>query len=207
MPNSESEAQAVFDGPGWWLWMGRGPSAVRTRPTDEAVRARPTDDDWIVSTEDRLGRQLWRSRFGWLLLSDAWYTQAGRPTRTRNRSLWDVSWKESRHEVRQEVTGASEIEVLLPELSRDERAWASVKFEQTPCPTRAAVLRHCGELCRGPSLHLKGLLFIAHASRLSWYIGRAPWRGPEGTGSSSSCYGLLDLDSAAHASGRLWCAI
>ena len=31
--------------------------------------------------------------------------------------------KESRHEARQEVTGASEIEVLLlPELSRDERA-------------------------------------------------------------------------------------
>ena len=35
----------------------------------------------------------------------------------------DVLWKESRHEARQEVTGASEIEVLLlPELSRDERA-------------------------------------------------------------------------------------
>ena len=45
----------------------------------------------------------------------------------------DVSWKESRHEARQEVTGASVIEVLLlPEMSRDERASASVKFEQIP---------------------------------------------------------------------------
>ena len=36
---------------------------------------------------------------------------------------WEVSWKESRHKARQEVTGASVIEVLLlPELSRDERA-------------------------------------------------------------------------------------
>ena len=35
----------------------------------------------------------------------------------------DVSWKESRHEARQEFSGASVIEVLLlPELSRDERA-------------------------------------------------------------------------------------
>ena len=35
----------------------------------------------------------------------------------------DVSWKESRHEARQEVTGASVIEVLLLlEMSRDERA-------------------------------------------------------------------------------------
>ena len=35
----------------------------------------------------------------------------------------DVSWKESRHEARQEVTGALVIEVLLlPEMSRDERA-------------------------------------------------------------------------------------
>ena len=35
----------------------------------------------------------------------------------------DVLWKESRHEARQEVTGASVIEVLLlPEMSRDERA-------------------------------------------------------------------------------------
>ena len=34
----------------------------------------------------------------------------------------DVSWKESRHEARQEFSGASVIEVLLlPELSRDER--------------------------------------------------------------------------------------
>ena len=43
------------------------------------------------------------------------------------------SWKESRHEALQEVTGASEIEfLLLPELSRDERASLSVKFEQIP---------------------------------------------------------------------------
>ena len=34
-----------------------------------------------------------------------------------------VSWKESRHEARQEVTGASVIQVLLlPEMSRYERA-------------------------------------------------------------------------------------
>ena len=35
----------------------------------------------------------------------------------------DVLWKESRHEGRQEFSGASVIEVLLlPELNRDERA-------------------------------------------------------------------------------------
>ena len=36
---------------------------------------------------------------------------------------WDVSWKESRYEMRQEVTGASVTEVLLlPAMSRNERA-------------------------------------------------------------------------------------
>ena len=35
----------------------------------------------------------------------------------------DVLWKESRHEARQEFSGATVIEVLLlPELSRDEQA-------------------------------------------------------------------------------------
>ena len=52
--------------------------------------------------------------------------------------------------------------LLLPEMSRDERARENVNFEQIPCSTRAAVRHRCGESC--PSLHWKGFLFIARES-------------------------------------------
>ena len=52
-----------------------------------------------------------------------------------------------------------------------------------------------------PSLHWKGLLFIARASRL--YRAAPPGRtgrGPEGTGNCSSCYGLLPVSQSRSSS-------
>ena len=48
-------------------------------------------------------------------------------------------------------------------------------MNKSPCSTREAVRRCCGEL--QPSLHWKGLLFIACASRIYWPRPRARPRG------------------------------
>ena len=75
---------------------------------------------------------------------------------------------------------------------RFDKHWASEarrssRFESTgpPCSTRAAVRRRCGE--SQPSLHWKGLLFIARASRI--YGPRAAQRA-RGIARSESLHGL-----------------
>ena len=68
------------------------------------------------------------------------------------------------------------------ELSRDERAWASVKFEQVlPAPLCGAAAGNHAHCCIGKVC----CLLLVRAN----YIGRAPGRGPEGMGNCSSCYG------------------
>ena len=109
----------------------------------------------------------------------------------------DVLWKESRHEARQEFSGASVIEVLLlPELSRDERALASVKFEQIPL-----------FYPRGRAAPLRGITPIATLERFVVYCsseliisGPPPGRGPEGTGNCSSCYAGFEKNTGTRGS-------
>ena len=62
-----------------------------------------------------------------------------------------------------------------PSSTRDEQRWASMS--KSPCSTRAAERRRCGDL--RPSLYWKGLFCIARQSWLYW--ARWQWGTPPGT--------------------------
>ena len=72
--------------------------------------------------------------------------------------------------------------VMLPELSRDERAWASVKFEQIPL-----------FYPRGCAAPLRGIAAIATLERFVVYCSCEQTRPRAQPWGHSSCYSILNL--------------
>ena len=99
--------------------------------------------------------------------------------------------EKSGHEARQEVTGASVIEILLlPEMSRDELALVSEQLKQIPCSTPTPP-----RCLAAPRLEFVPLAtwerFVVYHLWELIISGRTPWLGTEGTGKCSTCYVYL----------------